>query len=861
MGKKKQGDDSWAINTTSHVQVLGLGTDVGDVAPSVLLFFDKQRYLFNAGEGFQRFAVQHQVKLNRMTDVLLTRTSTDAAGGLPGMCLTLSDSFSDPAPTKVPFRLNIYGPQGAATLVRAVQTFVDRRGVAVQAHEFGKPRLISAPQSRDLSSDGTPSNGGLPPVVSSGAVVITPVQLMPEGCPEHTAANRHATGRAAGALAEGSDMQPPASKRARTDPEPSGTSANTDMEASVQLHGSGKESSAEGNGALASTAALPLDALSQRRMQPSRNWLDDGDAPPLAEQGAAACYICQLAAMPGRFLPDKAVALGVPKGPLFGRLKAGNAVQTADGRTVEPAEVMEEGVPGARVIVADCPSQRYLPSLLRSTHQFQQPESAAAGGVTCVVHLTPAEVLRLPEYMEWMSCFGPTARHIIVAAAQSAGPVAILESSAVLQARLNALLPHIFPLPPPEALQQLPQLHPNMTPGSNLLRFHLRPQRPQPLDSGDVAPPHDAAQLQAEFREQHAGVFEALQRSMDVASTSGEAVPEYIQRAGRESLEILFLGTGAAMPSKYRNVTATYLHMFAHGGILLDCGEGTYGQLRRRYGAAGVDRIITGLKCVWISHIHADHHAGLARVLAVRTALLGPGAAPLPVIGPRPLRRVLAAVSQLEPMAFRYIDTCNTLPPDPAADQDGGSGPREAVEAIKAELNLTRLESFPVVHCAHAFGVAIASADGWSLALSGDTRPCPAVTAAAAGATVLIHEATFGSERTEDGQGYEYEQEAISKRHSMTHEAVAAGREAGAYRTLLTHFSQRYPKIPVIDASFAASTCIAFDLMSVNLQDLPTLPAVVPALQLLFQDSEKEEAAESALDTIASDAEMAAEMP
>ncbi len=62
-------------------------------------------------------------------------------------------------------------------------------------------------------------------------------------------------------------------------------------------------------------------------------------APPLAEHGAAACYICQLADTPGRFLPDKAVALGVPKGPLFGRLKAGNAVQTATGCTVEPAEV------------------------------------------------------------------------------------------------------------------------------------------------------------------------------------------------------------------------------------------------------------------------------------------------------------------------------------------------------------------------------------------------------------------------------------------------------------------------------------------------------------------------------------------
>ena len=50
----------------------------------------------------------------------------------------------------------------------------------------------------------------------------------------------------------------------------------------------------------------------------------------------------------------------------------------------------------------------------------------------------------------------------------------------------------------------------------------------------------------------------------------------------------------------------------SQGGMLLDCGEGTYGQLRRRYGAA-TDEIVAGLKCVWISHIHADHHAGLGR--------------------------------------------------------------------------------------------------------------------------------------------------------------------------------------------------------------------------------------------------------
>lgn len=69
--------------------------------------------------------------------------------------------------------------QGVGTLVRAVQTFVDRRGVAVQARVFGKPRLISASPKQDACAAGTPSNDGLPPIVSSGAVVITPVQLVP----------------------------------------------------------------------------------------------------------------------------------------------------------------------------------------------------------------------------------------------------------------------------------------------------------------------------------------------------------------------------------------------------------------------------------------------------------------------------------------------------------------------------------------------------------------------------------------------------------------------------------------------------------------------------------------------------------
>lgn len=77
-------------NTISYAQILGTGMDTQDTSPSVLLFFDRQRFIFNAGEGLQRFCTEHKIKLSKIDHIFLSRVCSETAGGLPGLLLTLA---------------------------------------------------------------------------------------------------------------------------------------------------------------------------------------------------------------------------------------------------------------------------------------------------------------------------------------------------------------------------------------------------------------------------------------------------------------------------------------------------------------------------------------------------------------------------------------------------------------------------------------------------------------------------------------------------------------------------------------------------------------------------------------------------
>jgi ribonuclease Z len=73
---------------------------------------------------------------------------------------------------------------------------------------------------------------------------------------------------------------------------------------------------------------------------------------PVEHHGAAALgYALVEEDRLGRFNPDVARELGIPEGPLWGRLHRGQAVALPDGRVIEAAAIVGAPRPGRRVVV------------------------------------------------------------------------------------------------------------------------------------------------------------------------------------------------------------------------------------------------------------------------------------------------------------------------------------------------------------------------------------------------------------------------------------------------------------------------------------------------------------------------------
>ncbi|XP_077476086.1 zinc phosphodiesterase ELAC protein 2 [Stigmatopora argus] len=536
-------------------------------------------------------------------------------------------------------------------------------------------------------------------------------------------------------------------------------------------------------------------------------------------------FICKLHPKKGNFLVVEAKELGLPVGtaaigPLIGALKSGKSV-TYNGKEIRPEQVCTPTDPGQVFVIVACPSEEFVAPLCESQHISSFHNGGTEDAPALIVHITPEAVLKSQQYQDWMKRFPASTKHLILN--EHAGSAHNVRSHKI-QAQLNMIHPDIFPhLQTYAPRDSQASLDVSAVRGECLLKFQLRPvtewQR-------DAIPPcsHE------DFVKEAHDVPNFLQEvdKCQQLRASGTSVP--LGKA--EYPELIFLGTGSALPMKIRNVSSTLINISTGRSLLLDCGEGTFGQLCRHYGDE-VDRVLSDISTVFVSHMHADHHTGLIKLLYQRQRALmtlGKAWSPLLLMAPQDM---MSWLLQYHHGCEELLQHINFIPNDVLHHKSEAPEPktRAFISELLKNNALNKFQTCRVRHCKNAFACSLTHKSGWKLVFSGDTMPSDALVHMGKNATLLIHEATL-----EDG----LEEDAEEKRHSTTSQAIDVGMRMQAGFIMLNHFSQRYAKIPLFSNDFTERVGIAFDHMRVRLGDLKVLPGLIPALKTLFAEELEE---------------------
>jgi len=269
-------------------------------------------------------------------------------------------------------------------------------------------------------------------------------------------------------------------------------------------------------------------------------------------------------------------------------------------------------------------------------------------------------------------------------------------------------------------------------------------------------------------------------------------------------LDILFLGTGASIPSRDRAMPCVAVRCGTEI-VLFDCGEGTQRQMMISPFS------FMKVKGIFITHMHGDHFLGLPGLL--QTMGLSGRKERLIVCGPEGLSECIHTffsysgdysgnlnyelniveirhgdIIEFDGFSVSAFGTDHNVPSFgyklSEKDSKGRFNRKKAAElGITPGPDFSRLQDGMAVGNVTPDMVIGPSRPGCSLVYSGDTSPCAELSEAAKGTDVLIHESTYSQKE---------DRLASDNKHSTAVQAADAAKNCGCRVLFLIHISNRY---------------------------------------------------------------------
>ncbi|KAI8627420.1 hypothetical protein F5Y19DRAFT_477634 [Xylariaceae sp. FL1651] len=843
--------NTFATKMLNFVQIVTTPTaDTSGTA--LLLHFDNQRYVFgNISEGTQRALVQRKIPLSKIENIFLAGpVDWHSAGGLLGMIMTIADVLSSskehtemnsaakkkkPQIATTPSKLSVHGGQNLSHLIATCRRFIFRRGLPLCPHEIrNDPRIADGATSEPDWKD-TNINVWYMPVKSSQSDLVHSRKRSHDEFREGTEADvsispeQHDQKLVETVVAQMFDSDWKADALVET------TLRQAKLPAKLFVRDDKGHLQVYAGPMPGSGVEVPDIPVLVRQPWPSSSVTSLPRTEPAKQ---SMCYIVKGHDRRGKFNPQAAERLGVAKQD-YRRLANLESVRGEDGAVVTPDMVLGETITGSGFAIVDLPDISYIRPLVNRT---EWADSQIMKGIHVIFWILGRDVVndtRLQDFMQKMSSI----RHI-VSSADSCPNMIAFESAAAQAYKLRCIDSDRFPLPAYSNEQSLSKTAVTSSSMYETGRTGKTIQfAPQYVHQDDKMVPFPNIEKLARANLDHHVLEMAAQARSKITDPDFIAKVEEVESdIPNRDAEIITLGTGSALPSKYRNVSATLIRVPGYGNYLFDAGENTLGQLRRVFGSE-LPSVLRDLKVVWISHLHADHHLGTVSVIKAwhdETKNLFPSAKLL-VASHTNMINWLCEYADVENYGFERL----VLTPFTQYNPKTLLSEERIFNSEETQLfGLEKIEGCWVNHCFGALATVFTFPTGLKIAYSGDCRPSDAFVRIGRGATILIHESTFDDELLGD---------AIAKKHSTMSEAIDVGRRMGARRILLTHFSQRYPKVSSVEGTFEIVSnaerkdkskvdeviLVAFDYMRVKLGDFRKAQAFLPAIQKLFDDAEE----------------------